>query len=76
MHVFDPYFPDQSTEKDLNSFLKNVDAIILATNHKEFVELNPKELKKNKIKIVIDGKNAWDKEAIKNLGIIYKGIGR
>jgi len=76
VHVFDPYFPDQSTEKDLNSFLKNVDAIILATNHKEFVELNPKELKKNKIKIVIDGKNAWDKEAIKNLGIIYKGIGR
>lgn len=76
IHVFDPYFPEQSTEKDLNSFLKNVDAIILATNHKEFVELNPKELKKHKIKIVIDGKNAWNKESIQSLCVIYKGIGR
>jgi len=34
------------------------------------------ELKKNDIKVVIDGRNCLDKEKIKGLGIIYKGIGR
>jgi len=28
------------------------------------------------IKIVIDGRNCLDKEKIKNLGIVYQGIGR
>jgi len=56
--------------------LKKVEAIILATNHKEFIELDLKKLKKNKIKIVIDGKNCLDKNAIQKMGIIYKGVGR
>jgi len=76
VHIYDPYFMELSTEKDLNSLLKKVEAIILATNHKEFVELDLKSLKKNKIKIVIDGKNCLDKDTIQKMNIVYKGIGR
>ncbi|RJO59746.1 nucleotide sugar dehydrogenase [Candidatus Parcubacteria bacterium] len=76
IEVFDPYFPEFSTTKSLQVCLQNSQAIILATNHREFLNLNPKELKKHKVKVVIDGKNAWNKEAIQNQGIVYKGIGR
>jgi hypothetical protein len=38
--------------------------------------MDPKKLKENHIEIVIDGRNCLDKEKIKGLGIIYKGIGK
>jgi len=76
VHLFDPFFPDKSTEKTLDQILSKVDAILLATNHKEFVSMDLRKLKKYKIKVVIDGKNCLDKEAIQAMGIIYKGIGR
>ncbi|MFA6473946.1 MAG: UDP binding domain-containing protein, partial [Patescibacteria group bacterium] len=77
VHVYDPYFVEQSTEKDLDSLLKNVDAVILATNHKVFLEkLTPNFLQRKKVRIVIDGKNALDKEGILAAKILYKGVGR
>lgn len=77
VHIYDPYFPERSTEKTLEQFMKSVDAIILATNHKEFVEkLTPEFLKKHKVKIVIDGKNVLDKDGIIKNKILYKGVGR
>lgn len=74
--VFDPHILKDSTVKTLDALLKNSKAIILVTDHKEFKEIDPKVFKKYKIKVIIDGKNCFDKEAIKKLGIVYKGIGR
>jgi len=74
--TFDPHILKKSSIKNLESLLKKVDALIIATDHKEFKEIDPKIFKKNKIKVIIDGKNCLDKDAIKKLGIIYKGIGR
>lgn len=73
---FDPYVVEKSTVKSLNELLKKADAILLATDHNEFKKISAEELKKNKIKVVVDGKNCLDKDAIKKVGIIYKGIGR
>jgi nucleotide sugar dehydrogenase len=74
--VFDPYVLEKSTVKNINELFKKSDAILLATDHNEFKKINAAELKKNKVKVVIDGKNCLDKKAIKKTGIIYKGIGR
>lgn len=74
--VFDPYLPQISDVRTLEDLLEKSQAIILATDHRPFKEINPKIFKKHKIKVIIDGKNCWDKNAIKKLGIIYKGIGR
>jgi len=74
--TFDPHILKKSSIKNLESLLKKVDALIIATDHKEFKEIDPKIFKKNKIKVIIDGKNCLDKDAIKKLEIIYKGIGR
>lgn len=73
---FDPHILEKSTEKSLEALLRKSKAIILVTDHKEFKELNPRIFKKYGIKVIIDGKNCLDKDAIKKLGIIYKGIGR
>ncbi len=74
--VFDPYVLEKSTVKNINELFKKADAILLATDHNEFKKISADDLKKNKIKVVIDGKNCLDKEAIKKARIIYKGIGR
>lgn len=76
INVFDPHVPDHSNVKSLEELLKKSEAVILATDHKEFKMINPEVFKENNIKVVIDGKNCLDKEAIKALGIVYKGIGR
>ncbi|OGI16391.1 MAG: hypothetical protein A3J63_01765 [Candidatus Moranbacteria bacterium RIFCSPHIGHO2_02_FULL_40_12b] len=74
--MFDPYISNMSNVKNLEELLKKSTVIILATDHDEFKKIDPKDFKKNKIKIIIDGKNCLNKEEIKKCGIIYKGIGR
>lgn len=74
--IFDPHIPERSTVKNLDELLKKSKAIVLVTDHDEFKAIDPRTFKKFGIKVVIDGKNCFDKDAIRKLGIIYKGIGR
>ncbi|KKT94026.1 MAG: Nucleotide sugar dehydrogenase, partial [Parcubacteria group bacterium GW2011_GWC1_45_14] len=74
--TFDPHVLDDSTEKSLEEFLKKATAVIVATNHKEFEKMDTALFKENGVFAIVDGKNCIDPEAIKKLGIIYKGIGR
>ena len=76
MEVFDPHIIGKSSVKTLEELLKKSEALVLVTDHKEFVDLDPRIFKKFGIKVIIDGKNCLDKEAIKKLGIVYRGIGR
>jgi len=76
IYTYDPFLPKKSTEKSLESLLKKSDCLILVTDHDEFVKIKPKKFKKNNVKIIIDGRNCLNKEAIIKLNIIYKGIGR
>lgn len=74
LNTYDPFF-----KKDLPSIEKAIDgskAIIIGTAHQEFINKLPNILLKSKVKIVIDGKNCLNKDEIKKMGIIYKGIGR
>lgn len=73
---FDPYLKNKSTCKSLNELLKKSKAVILVTDHKDFEVINGELLKKNGIKVIIDGKNVLDKKDIEKHGVIYKGIGR
>ncbi len=73
---YDPHIMKRSDVDSLEELLEKSDAIIFVTNHKEFDELNGEMLKKNNIKVIVDGMNTLDKEDIENSGVIYKGIGR
>ncbi len=74
--IYDPYVLNMSTTSNLDEFLKKVEAVIVAVNHNQFVDMDIKKLKKFGIKIIIDGKNCLDKDLIIKEGIRYKGIGR
>lgn len=73
---FDPHIPRLSEAKKIEDVLKKAKALVIVTGHKEFKEIDPKIFKKFGIKVIIDGANCLDKDAIKKIGIIYKGIGR
>lgn len=76
LNIYDPYVPKLSTVKNIDELLEKSEAIVLTTDHKEFKQIPPEKFKEYGIKIIIDGKNCLDKQAIKNLGILYRGIGR
>ncbi len=76
LNIFDPYIPSQSTVKTLEELLTKSEVLILATDHNEFKNIDPKDFQKHDIKIIIDGKNCLNKEVLEKLDIIYKGIGR
>ncbi len=74
--VYDHYFPTMSDVKSLEELLRRSEAIVLVTNHKEFENIEASTFKHYKIKVIVDGKNCLNKEAIRKAKIIYKGIGR
>lgn len=73
---YDPFLPEKSTEKSLDVLLEKSDALILVTNHRAFLGLDPKELRARNILAVVDGKNVWNPEEFRAAGIVYAGIGR
>lgn len=74
--VFDPYIPAKSNVKSLKELLKKSQAVILVTDHDEFKSIAPETFKKAGVKVIVDGKNCLDKDAIEKNGIVYRGIGR
>lgn len=72
VRIFDPYFPEKSTAPNLDAALTGATAVILASNHDAFLDI---DFSKFGIKMVVDGKNALDKNQITESGIIYRGIG-
>jgi UDP-N-acetyl-D-glucosamine dehydrogenase len=76
LHIFDPYLPEHSNVKNIEELLEKSEAVVLLTNHKEFLEIKPEKYKKNNIKAILDGMNCIDKEEFLKAGLIFKGIGR
>lgn len=67
---------DATYDDKLQASIKGADAVIVATAHKEFINLDPETLRDAGVSIVIDGRNRLDKEAIESAGMVYRGIGR
>lgn len=77
LRVFDGHVPHLSTVDTLDAALDGVHVVILATNHTNLTEqLTPEYLKELGVRMVIDGKNALDADAMAQAGILYLGIGR
>jgi UDPglucose 6-dehydrogenase len=58
------------------SLFEGCDAVVLVTEWEEFLHLPFSVLSKvMKNQIIIDGRNAFDKEMMKKLGMLYNGVG-
>ena len=74
--LYDPFVPKESTVSSLNECIGKSDILVLCTSHKQFLAIDYSLAAKVGIKAIIDGRNVLDKDACKNVGILYKGIGR
>jgi UDP-N-acetyl-D-glucosamine dehydrogenase len=76
--VFDPYLPAKSDVKSLAEALEFADAIVIAAGHEEFKKLQPEELTKHGVTIIVDGRNILRerKQAFKDAKLYYVGIGQ
>ncbi len=72
VETYDPYFPDKSTADSLEKAIKDKDAVVIATRHDEFQELPKLPIN---AKVLVDGKNMFNRDDISRLGIVYKGLG-
>ncbi len=73
--VFDPHIPEMSNFKTLDEALC-CECIVIVTDHDELKNLDLNLVKERGVKVIIDGRNILDKEKVKELGIVYKGIGK
>lgn len=85
VRVFDPQAMENAKKvlsgvkfcKNSYEAVEGTDALIVVTDWNEFKELDFNKLKKvMKKPIVIDGKNIYNPEKLKQLGFIYQGVGR
>lgn len=59
----------------LEEVFENTDACLLVTEWKQFKKLEPKDFKKMKNPVLIDGRRIFDSKKFRDEGIIYAGIG-
>jgi len=77
--LHDPYVRDfdYPFTSDLEEVLENSDAMVLLAKHKDYLDLDLKEIKKKmNTPIIIDGRNTYNKEECEKLGFIYRGVGK
>jgi UDP-N-acetyl-D-glucosamine dehydrogenase len=70
IQTYDPYLPEESDLDNLEETLDS-DAIVIATDHKEYLDLE--NLDTSKLSCIIDGRNMLDREKIRTE---YYGIGK
>jgi UDP-N-acetyl-D-glucosamine dehydrogenase len=77
LSIFDPWYTKENTADTLEDALKGTESVIVVTDHTYFREkVTPELLKRNQVRIIIDGRNCLEKKQIEEKGIIYRGIGR
>jgi len=74
--AFDPFIPQKSDAITIQSAIADCVAIIVATNHTEFLHLSPSQLEGTSVKLIIDGRNCLNSKQFAMSSILYKGVGR
>jgi len=78
--VHDPYLKEEdgiTIHQDLDYCLKDSDAVVLITKHKEYFDLEMARMKELlKTPIIIDGRNVWSPSEARSMSFVYKGIGK
>ncbi|MDW8014378.1 MAG: nucleotide sugar dehydrogenase [Archaeoglobaceae archaeon] len=78
VYVYDPICNKDDAEKfgvEWKDDFKDIDAVIIATDHKEFKKLDLKRMKvEMRHNVIIDGRHVLEK-SVRNLGFIYLAVG-
>lgn len=77
--LHDPYVRDFEIPftRNLDETITDADALVLVTKHKQYLDLDLDYIKnKMRTPVIIDGRNAYDKNKCEEKGFIYKGVGK
>ena len=78
--VQDPYisaFENVEIESDLENALRMADCAVFLIGHREYSTLTLERIAElMRHKIIVDGRNLFDKKKAKDLGILYAGVGK
>lgn len=77
--VHDPWvrkYEEAEVTRDLSQVVSGADCIVLVTRHEEYLSMSPKDLETMKTRIIIDGRNVFDRNKWLKDGFIYRGIGK
>lgn len=77
LSVFDPYVLRNSTVDNIDDALSGASAVLIATAHNDFANLDAGKLASQGVKVIIDGRNLLRhrKDEFASAGIVYSGIG-
>ena len=81
VHAWEPFAPNAKLEgvdmaSDLDSALKDADAILLLVNHTQFRNLNPVSIaSKTSARVIVDTVNTWNGESWKSAGFHFHRLG-
>jgi UDPglucose 6-dehydrogenase len=85
VRVYDPIAEEEARQlirgvhfaADAMDAIEGADAVVLVTEWQEFLALDWNEIASRMAgNVVLDGRNALDREAIASAGLTYEGIGR
>lgn len=80
MFAYDPLCNEQDARKfdaHLRDNFNGMDCAVIVADHKEFYDLDWKEIKgKMRTNVVVDGRQVVDPKKMKELGFVYRGVGR
>ena len=69
--------PEVELKRNAYAVAKGADAVVLVTEWNEFKQLDLVRLKRSMRRpVLVDGRNLYDPQAMRELGFVYRGIGR
>ncbi len=77
--IHDPYVRDYDLPytSDLDDAVRDADAIVIVTKHKDYLDLDLAAIHDTMATpVLIDGRNTYSKEHCKEQGFIYRGVGK
>jgi len=78
--TYDPLCNEEDAKRfgaEWKEDFKDVDAIVIVTDHKEFKDLNLEEIAKQvRNRVIVDGRNILDPRKAEKLGFVYLRVGR
>jgi nucleotide sugar dehydrogenase len=75
--VHDPLFSDSEIQSlgFVGASIESADVLVLNTAHDYYRELDFSALAKAGVKVIVDGRDIWDSEAVRAAGLQYIGVG-
>lgn len=69
--------PEVELKRNAYAVARGADAVILVTEWNEFKQLDLARIKRSMRRpVLVDGRNLYDPQAMRDLGFVYRGIGR